>query len=80
MFFSRRGPGRITAGEAHRLLRDGTAVLIDVREADEFLATAVLGAWDGRRLATKVSPGTLQRVFGGVLLAVAVTMGATAVL
>jgi uncharacterized membrane protein YfcA len=45
-----------------------------------FLATAVLGAWDGRRLATKVSPGTLQRVFGGVLLAVAVTMGATAVL
>jgi uncharacterized membrane protein YfcA len=43
-----------------------------------FLATAVLGAWDGRRLAAKVSAGTLQRLFGAVLLAVAVAMGVTA--
>lgn len=45
-----------------------------------FLATAVLGAWDGRRLAARVSAGTLQRVFGAVLLAVAAGMGLTAVL
>ena len=45
-----------------------------------FLATAVLGAWDGRRLAAKVSAGTLQRLFGAVLLAVAVAMGVTAAL
>ena len=44
-----------------------------------FLATAVLGAWDGRRLAAKVSAATLQRVFGSVLLAVAVGMGVSAV-
>jgi uncharacterized protein len=43
-----------------------------------FLATAVLGAWDGRRLAAKVAVGTLQRVFGTVLLTVAVAMGVTA--
>ncbi|NNN31704.1 sulfite exporter TauE/SafE family protein [Streptomyces sp. S3(2020)] len=43
-----------------------------------FLATAVLGAWDGRRLAAKVSAAALQRVFGAVLLAVAATMSVTA--
>ncbi|WP_330347615.1 sulfite exporter TauE/SafE family protein [Streptomyces sp. NBC_00582] len=45
-----------------------------------FLATAVLGAWDGRRLAARVSPATLQRIFGAVLLTVAAGMGLTAVL
>ncbi|MER5434499.1 sulfite exporter TauE/SafE family protein [Streptomyces sp. NPDC002588] len=45
-----------------------------------FLATAVLGAWDGRRLAARVSAGTLQRVFGAVLLAVAAGMGLTVLL
>jgi rhodanese-related sulfurtransferase len=44
MFFSRRGPGRITASEANRLLRDGGAVLIDVREADEYRAGHAPGA------------------------------------
>ena len=44
MLFSRRGPGRIPASEAHRLLRDGTAVMIDVREADEFRAGHAPGA------------------------------------
>lgn len=39
-----------------------------------FAATAVLGAWDGKRLAAKVSTDSLQRVFGAVLLAVAVFM------
>ncbi|WP_351231257.1 sulfite exporter TauE/SafE family protein [Streptomyces sp. NPDC002133] len=40
-----------------------------------FIATAVLGAWDGKRLSAKVSPATLQRVFGSLLLAVAAAMG-----
>ncbi|MFI5794249.1 sulfite exporter TauE/SafE family protein [Streptomyces sp. NPDC051677] len=56
-----------------------TAVHLDWTLIMPFLATAVLGAWDGRRLAAKVSPATLQRVFGGVLLAVAVGMGVSAV-
>ncbi|MCM1938193.1 sulfite exporter TauE/SafE family protein [Streptomyces sp. G3] len=62
------------AGRAH------SAVHLDLGLLLPFLATAVLGAWDGRRLATKVSAATLRRVFGAVLLAVAVAMGATAVL
>jgi uncharacterized membrane protein YfcA len=62
------------AGRAH------TAVHLDLALLLPFLATAVLGAWDGRRLAAKVSAATLRRVFGAVLLAVAVAMGATAVL
>ncbi|MER8089608.1 sulfite exporter TauE/SafE family protein [Streptomyces sp. NPDC058316] len=39
-----------------------------------FTAAAVLGAWDGQRLASKVSTSALQRIFGVVLLAVAVFM------
>ncbi|MBH5131541.1 MULTISPECIES: sulfite exporter TauE/SafE family protein [Streptomyces] len=62
------------AGRAH------SAVHLDLGLLLPFLATAVLGAWDGRRLATKVSAATLRRVFGAVLIAVAVAMGATAVL
>ncbi|MFC7824011.1 sulfite exporter TauE/SafE family protein [Streptomyces sp. NPDC057375] len=62
------------AGRAH------SAVHLDLGLLLPFLATAVLGAWDGRRLATKVSAATLRCVFGAVLLAVAVAMGATAVL
>ncbi|CAL9663761.1 sulfite exporter TauE/SafE family protein [Streptomyces sp. enrichment culture] len=62
------------AGRAH------SAVHLDLRLLLPFLATAVLGAWDGRRLAAKVSAGTLRRLFGAVLLAVATAMGATAVL
>lgn len=57
-----------------------TAVHLDLTLLLPFLAAAVLGAWDGRRLAAKVSSGTLRRVFGALLLAVAVAMGATAVL
>lgn len=41
---------------------------------EPFAAAAVLAAWDGRRLAAKVSGGTLQRTLGFVLLAVAAFM------
>ncbi|KAB1139915.1 rhodanese-like domain-containing protein [Streptomyces luteolifulvus] len=44
MPFSPHGPGRITVARAHRLLRDGTAVLVDVREADEYRAGHAPGA------------------------------------
>jgi hypothetical protein len=39
-----------------------------------FTGAAILGAWDGKRLATKISGPTLQRVFAVVLLAVAALM------
>ncbi|KRV50023.1 integral membrane family protein [Wenjunlia vitaminophila] len=39
-----------------------------------FAAAAILAAWDGKRLASKVSGALLQRVFGGTLLAVAAFM------
>jgi ABC-type nickel/cobalt efflux system permease component RcnA len=39
-----------------------------------FTGTAILGAWDGKRLAGKVSGPLLQRVFAVVLLAVAAFM------
>lgn len=55
--------------------RATTAVALDWALIMPFIATAVLGAWDGRRLSTKVSPGTLQRVFGSLLLFVAAAMG-----
>lgn len=35
---------RVSVAEAHRLLRDGKAVLVDVREADEFRAGHAPGA------------------------------------
>ncbi|MFB7915631.1 sulfite exporter TauE/SafE family protein [Streptomyces sp. NPDC056061] len=60
-----------TAALATRL---ATPVPLDWAVIAPFTAAAVLGAWDGRRLAAKVSTHTLQRVFGAVLLAVAVFM------
>ncbi|MEV6881626.1 sulfite exporter TauE/SafE family protein [Streptomyces sp. NPDC051135] len=57
-----------------------TAVHLDLALLLPFLAAAVLGAWDGRRLAARVSPQTLRRVFGAVLLGVALAMGAASVL
>ncbi|MDQ0847941.1 putative membrane protein YfcA [Streptomyces sp. V1I6] len=39
-----------------------------------FTATAILGAWDGKRLGQKVSGPLLQRIFALVLLAVAAFM------
>ncbi len=59
--------------------RAGSAVSLDWTTVGPFAAAAILGAWDGRRLAAKVSGGTLQRIFAYVLLAVAVLMLADAV-
>jgi uncharacterized protein len=60
--------------------RAGTSVDVDWGGVAPFAATAVLGAWDGRRLAAKVSAGALQRTFAVALLAVAAFMLADAVL
>ncbi|MGW1780131.1 rhodanese-like domain-containing protein [Streptomyces sp. NPDC002143] len=35
---------RVTAAQAHRMLRDGTAVLVDVRDPDEYRAGHAPGA------------------------------------
>ncbi|MFI8859612.1 sulfite exporter TauE/SafE family protein [Streptomyces prasinus] len=59
--------------------RSGAAVSLDWAVIGPFIATAVLGAWDGKRLAAKVSGPRLQRVFAVVLLAVAAFMLADAV-
>lgn len=45
-----------------------------------FAGAAVLGAWDGKRLAARLSGGALQRVFAVVLLAVAAFMLADTVI
>ncbi|GAA3126201.1 sulfite exporter TauE/SafE family protein [Streptomyces goshikiensis] len=39
-----------------------------------FTGAAILGAWDGKRLASKISGPTLQRIFAIVLLTVAALM------
>ncbi|WLQ48354.1 rhodanese-like domain-containing protein [Streptomyces poriferorum] len=38
------GPGRLDVGEAHRMLREATAILLDVREAEEWRAGHIPGA------------------------------------
>ncbi|WKV71229.1 sulfite exporter TauE/SafE family protein [Streptomyces sp. PCS3-D2] len=43
-----------------------------------FTGAAILGAWDGKRLASKISGPALQRTFAAVLLAVAALMLADA--
>ncbi|MFE3763841.1 sulfite exporter TauE/SafE family protein [Streptomyces sp. NPDC059104] len=43
-----------------------------------FAGAAILGAWDGKRLAAKVSGPALQRIFATVLMAVAALMLADA--
>ncbi|MFF9349441.1 sulfite exporter TauE/SafE family protein [Streptomyces sp. NPDC014734] len=65
----------ITVNSAAALAtRLATPVPLDWAVIAPFTAAAVLGAWDGRRLAAKISTHALQRVFGAVLLAVAVFM------
>lgn len=54
--------------------RAGTTVDVDWGAVSPFAATALLGAWDGRRLAGKMSARTLQRTFAVALLAVAMLM------
>ncbi|MFI1886889.1 sulfite exporter TauE/SafE family protein [Streptomyces jumonjinensis] len=54
--------------------RTGTADGLDWAVIAPFTGAAILGAWDGRRLAAKVSGDRLRRVFAYVLLAVAALM------
>ncbi len=56
-----------------------TAVDLDWALILPFLAAAVLGAWDGGRLAAKGPAAPLRRPFGAVLLTVAAGMAVTAV-
>ncbi|MFJ3672683.1 sulfite exporter TauE/SafE family protein [Streptomyces sp. NPDC090106] len=60
--------------------RAPTAAGLDWPLLAPFLAAAVLGAWDGRRLAARVPGAALRRIFGSVLLLVAAAMTVTAVL
>ncbi|MEU8528705.1 MULTISPECIES: sulfite exporter TauE/SafE family protein [Streptomyces] len=53
------------------LARAGSAATLDWAVVAPFTGAAILGAWDGRRLAAKVSGDTLRRIFGAMLLAVA---------
>ncbi|MEV7982826.1 sulfite exporter TauE/SafE family protein [Streptomyces sp. NPDC086519] len=54
--------------------RAGTVEGLDWAVVGPFVGAAILGAWDGKRLAAKVSGRTLQRIFALVLLAVAAFM------
>ncbi len=54
--------------------RAGTVERLDWAVVGPFIGAAILGAWDGKRLAVKVSGHTLQRVFALVLLVVAAFM------
>ncbi|MFC9859281.1 MULTISPECIES: sulfite exporter TauE/SafE family protein [unclassified Streptomyces] len=65
----------ITVNSAAALVtRLATPTPLDWAVIAPFTASAVLGAWDGKRLAAKVSTDTLRRLFGAVLLAVALAM------
>ncbi|MGW0765793.1 sulfite exporter TauE/SafE family protein [Streptomyces sp. NPDC002676] len=65
----------ITANSLAALgLRGGTASRLDWAVVAPFAGAAILGAWDGRRLASKVRGRTLQRAFALGLLAVAAFM------
>ncbi|OON78740.1 sulfite exporter TauE/SafE family protein [Streptomyces tsukubensis] len=54
--------------------RSGAAVSLDWAVIGPFIGAAILGAWDGKRMAAKVSGSGLQRIFAVVLLAVAAFM------
>nr|WSW65774.1 sulfite exporter TauE/SafE family protein [Streptomyces sp. NBC_00995] len=58
--------------------RAGTGVHLDWAVIAPFTAAAILGAWDGKRYAQRLSGHTLQRVFACALLAVAAFMLADA--
>lgn len=47
---------------------------LDLAIFGPFVGAAVLGAWDGKRLAAKLSGAALQRTFAALLLAMAVFM------
>ncbi|MEU2982245.1 sulfite exporter TauE/SafE family protein [Streptomyces hirsutus] len=54
--------------------RAGTGADLRWELIGPFVGTAVLGAWDGKRLAARFTGRTLQRTFAFVLLAVAAFM------
>ncbi|MBA2948891.1 sulfite exporter TauE/SafE family protein [Streptomyces himalayensis] len=54
--------------------RGATATGLDWALIAPFTGAAILGAWDGKRLASKVSGPHLKRAFGIMLLAVAAFM------
>ncbi len=60
--------------------RAGTAASLDWALIGPFIAAAILGAWDGKRLAAKISTPRLQCIFAVVLLAVAAFMLADALI
>ncbi|MFD4613275.1 sulfite exporter TauE/SafE family protein [Streptomyces sp. NPDC058440] len=65
----------ITANSLAALaLRAGTVDGLDWAVIAPFAGAAVLAAWDGRRLAAKVSGPVLQRIFAATLLVVAAFM------
>ncbi|QES46569.1 integral membrane family protein [Streptomyces venezuelae] len=59
--------------------RTGTGAGLDWGVIAPFTGAAILGAWDGKRLAAKISGPALQRIFAYVLLAVAAVMLADAI-
>ncbi|MBI0295691.1 sulfite exporter TauE/SafE family protein [Streptomyces sp. PRKS01-29] len=58
--------------------RSGAAASLDWATTGLFTGTAILGAWDGKRMAAKISGPRLQHTFAVVLLAVAASMLAEA--
>jgi uncharacterized protein len=54
--------------------RAGTGTHLDWAVIAPFTAAAILGAWDGKRLAKNLKGSTLQNLFAYVLLAVAAFM------
>jgi uncharacterized membrane protein YfcA len=58
--------------------RGATTAGVDWTVIAPFTGAAILGAWDGKRLATGISGPLLQRTFAVVLLAVAAFMLADA--
>jgi uncharacterized membrane protein YfcA len=54
--------------------RGATTAGVDWAVLGPFTGAAILGAWDGKRLAAKVTGTLLRRIFAVVLLAVAAFM------
>ncbi|MER6366348.1 TSUP family transporter, partial [Kitasatospora sp. NPDC001527] len=65
---------------ASLVTRGGGAAGLDWAVIAPFAAAAVLGAWDGKRLAARLSGAVLQRTFAVLLLGVAAVMGVDALL
>ena len=66
-------------GVAAFVPRLGTLDTVDFAVVGPFTATALLGAWDAKRLAAKLSSTTLRKIFAVALLAMAALMLADSV-